>query len=177
MVANNNPPKMMKIYGAMSRLGIAAICLCVAACENKEQKMARGFVLPKGDIAQGKAAFVDMKCHDCHSVYGTELSGVSGHEEDRFELGGKVRKVKSYGELVTAIINPQHKVSKEYLSQIEAKQGKGSVAQMPTMNDKMTVEQMIDIAEFLNSRYEKKVSEEQSSDAAPYYYGPTFYGL
>lgn len=47
--------------------------LLLVACGGKEAKMAKGFALPKGDIEKGKQAFIDMKCHQCHTVSGEKL--------------------------------------------------------------------------------------------------------
>ena len=67
---------------------------------------ARGFSLPPGDPIAGRVAFIELKCSNCHSVFG-DAEFVRAPEYDGLivPLGGEVRVVKSYGELVTAIIH------------------------------------------------------------------------
>lgn len=33
------------------------------------EKSTRGFVFPEGDVARGKATFVELKCTECHQVH------------------------------------------------------------------------------------------------------------
>ena len=58
--------------------------------------------------------------------------------------------MKSYGELVTAIIQPQHVVSPEYTAKLSEDQRKGTVSPMPNYNGRMTVAQLTDIVTFLS---------------------------
>ena len=77
------------------------------------------------------------------------------HGVDSFKgagsLGGKVARIKTYGELVTSIINPSHRLAKAYPSdeiQIEGR------SRMLNYNDAMTVSELIDLVAFLQPRYE-----------------------
>ena len=67
-------------------------------------------------------------------------------------LGGEVMKVKTYGELVTAIIHPSHKLSplleKEWMEQAK-------LSPMGSFNRVMTVEQMIDLVAYLQPKYKE----------------------
>lgn len=133
--------------------------LFLAACGDEEKKNAKGFVLPEGDIARGKVAFTEMKCHRCHTVAGETLPKSGEESKLSIHLGGEVRKVKTYGQLVTSIMNPQHVLSSDYLETLKGDELKGADSPMPSMNDSMTVSQMIDIVEFLHARYVKLVPE------------------
>ena len=67
-------------------------------------------------------------------------------------LGGKVTFIRTYGELVTSVINPSHGLAPGF----KKEQLKGAkLSPMPEFNDVMTVGQMIDLVAFLQSRYEK----------------------
>lgn len=133
----------------------SALLLVNSSCRNEAAKMAKGFRLPEGNVENGKAAFLQMKCHQCHSVAEVVLPNSDSPSPIALELGGMVRKVKTYGELVTSIIQPQHIVSPEYLRKLEAPGVQGTISPMPSFNDTMTVTQLTDIVTFLHSHYQK----------------------
>lgn len=122
-------------------------------CDNP--KSPSGFRLPDGDIPKGKQAFIALKCNSCHSVEGVEMPPPSLFN---MPLGGETPRVKTYGQLVTAIINPSHVVSEKYRKLM----GDLKISPMPEMNREMTVEQMIDLVAFLQSRYKLIVPPEQN---------------
>lgn len=150
----------------LSKVGLSSLFL-LTACGDKEAKEAKGFVLPEGNGEKGKEAFVALNCHQCHSVAGETFPKFEGDSKVMLHLGGEVHKVKTYGELVTAVINPKHVVSKDYLETIDKEEREGTNSPMSSFNDTMTVEQMIDIVEFLHSHYVK---------LEPAYEGPPYYG-
>lgn len=113
-------------------------------------KSGKGLALPDGDIEAGKAAFVDMQCNTCHQVHGVELPPAATTGPVSVELGGKVYKVKNYGELVTSVINPSHSIARH--GDQELVQADGS-SMMANYNSTMTVQQVIDLVAFLQSRY------------------------
>lgn len=118
----------------------------------------RGFRLPEGDIQAGEAAFAELKCTLCHSVEGVDFAGIApgtGHV-----LGGEVRRVQTYGELVTAVIDPNHSVASKYAATHPTPEGKpAEKSPMPSRNSTMTVRQLSDIVTFLHSRYREKGPE------------------
>jgi hypothetical protein len=67
-------------------------------------------------------------------------------------IGGKVLSIDSYGELVTSIINPSHKLATRYAKELVAVDGE---SRMKNYNDVMTVTQLIDVVSFLQSQYER----------------------
>ena len=62
--------------------------------------------------------------------------------------------MRSYGELLTSVVNPEHKKLAVNLQQLP-EEGQQLESPMPDFNDVMTVRQLIDLTEFLHSRYEK----------------------
>lgn len=118
------------------------------AC-SPESKMAHGFVLPEGDIEAGKTAFVALKCTTCHEVDGVDLEGAP--TGSGVVIGGEVRRIKTYGELVTAVINPQHELSAPFNR--GAEEGAPTRSPMPDYSRDMTVKHLQDIVAFLHSRY------------------------
>ena len=138
------------------QLALVLLALFTVGCANP--KSARGFRLPDGDVERGKAAFIELKCSTCHTVKGTEIP--SPDKDFAYVrvvvLGGEIRQVKTYGELVTSIINPSHVLAPGYPKELIAK---GNRSAMADFNDTMTVQQLIDLVAFLQSRYELVLPE------------------
>ena len=133
---------------------------------SKDQRTVEGFVLPPGNVEQGKAAFVEIGCPKCHTVANSDIeqpADASFH----VEIGGEVRRVKHYGDLLTSVVNPDHKVSRVYRVQDES--GQEFSSPMPKFADTMSVTQLIDLVEFLHSTYTSAVPE---YGGRYYYYGP-----
>jgi sulfur-oxidizing protein SoxX len=120
------------------------------ACET-DRMSEKGFSLPEGNAINGKQAFIYMHCHECHTVEGEDLPALALAEPPFVELGGKVTRVKTYGELVTAIINPSHKLAKGYPPDLVSNDGE---SRMPVYNGYMTVQELIDIVTFLQPHYD-----------------------
>ena len=111
-------------------------------------KSGRGFVFPEGSIARGQKAFVEMKCYTCHRVDGVaDLPAPTVAADKVVLLGGKVLQVRTYGELVTAVIHP----SEALTARLPGLEGKDSP--MTKVNDTMTVTQMLDLVTFLQPQY------------------------
>ena len=110
----------------------------------------RGFSLPEGDVGMGRDAFVYMQCHQCHTVANEAFPPLPGAEH-YVELGGDVTNVKSYGELVTSIINPSHDLAEGYAEQLVSEDGESN---MYNYNQYMTVQELIDLVAFLQPHYQ-----------------------
>lgn len=130
-------------------LGLAAmLTLALLAGCDSGPKSGRGFVFPEGDSGRGRKAFTDLKCYACHRVDGVaDLPAPTVAPEKVVLLGGEVVAVRTYGELVTAVIHPDKAVT----AGGPATQG----TRMPPVNDTMTVTQMLDIVTFLHPRYKQ----------------------
>jgi len=96
------------------------------------------FALPEGDIQRGRETFVALQCHACHSVADIDQTESGPTPPIHKRLGGEVTRVKSYEDLVTSIINPSHRPGR---------------SPMPSYNDVMTVQQLVDLVTFLQSEY------------------------
>jgi L-cysteine S-thiosulfotransferase len=113
------------------------------------------FPVEEGDIAAGRQAFIDHRCHQCHSIADERLPPLAGASPPIFELGGATTVVRSYGDLVTSIINPNHSVSEGYRQQLLLNAQVPLESPMPTPEiDNMSVRQLIDIVAFLDSKYQ-----------------------
>jgi len=151
----------MNKYAAMTAVTTLALAVSVAACKPKP---GRGFRLPEGDAEKGKAAFVALQCHVCHTVDGVELPKPINPGSNIVVIGGTVAKLKTYGELVTAVINPSHDLAPGFdKSKLKA----GETSPMPDYAETMTVRQMTDIVTFLHAHYKELAP--QPSYPAQYY--------
>jgi mono/diheme cytochrome c family protein len=122
--------------------------LCTVGCQ-PEARQAKGFRLPPGDIAKGQAALVALNCHSCHTVQGVTLPEPISPGPYNVALGGEVLKVKTYGQLVTAIIHPSHDLAASF----DAGKVEDALSPMPVYNHVLTEKQLIDMVAFLHSRY------------------------
>jgi L-cysteine S-thiosulfotransferase len=129
-------------------IGLVALAAVLAACGPKSPL---GFNLPDGDATRGRTAFVELRCNACHEVAGLDLGYRNGPVH--VTLGGKTTRVRTYGELVTSIINPSHRLAPRYPEDQVAVNGQ-SLMSAAYLNDVMTVQQLIDLVAFLESTYE-----------------------
>jgi hypothetical protein len=132
-------------------LTVAALAVLLSACGLNDPKSARGFRLPDGDAEAGKKALVDLGCHTCHQVEGIEAE-FAGTGAARVRLGGETTVVRSYGELVTSIINPSHRIAIGTDPAQVAPEGQ-SLMEVAALNDRMTVRQLTDLVAFLQTTY------------------------
>lgn len=141
----------MRFKNVLIVLSVASTVV-TAGCANS---MIFGFPADQGDIAAGRQAFIDHRCHQCHSIAGDRMPPLAGADRPILELGGPTSMVRSYAELTTSIINPNHAISERYRDQELLKGNLPLDSPMPRPNlDTMTVRQMLDIVTFLDSKYE-----------------------
>jgi sulfur-oxidizing protein SoxX len=126
----------------------------LSACTG-EGTPVKGFVLPQGDIARGKQVFVDFNCHGCHTIPEMEFPETDSESPFILEIGGKVYRVKNYGELMTSIVYPNHVISPKYSAKLEKPDRAAAISPMPYYGETMTVAELIDLVEFLHAQYTK----------------------
>lgn len=157
---------MRRIYNLLC---VTAIGMVIMSCENTERTtQEKGFRIPKGDVVVGETLFKELQCYGCHSIAGVEAPKDGPHVfEEKIPLGGSSFHIKSYGELVTSIIDPSHSIASSYLASLPEEERKEIVSSpMVVYNEDVTVQELIDLAAFLHSKY---VVEERPLD---YYYYP-----
>ena len=132
-----------------SQLGLCLVVigLLMGGCDNLQS--GRRLRLPAGSAANGKAAFTTLKCTECHTVVGVDLPKPTVASDLVVELGGKVPRLRTVGDLLTSIIHPTQSAS--FKMKRPAAGAPGS--EMPTVNDVMTVSQMVDLVRFLQPQY------------------------
>ena len=132
---------------ALALLSLAAL----SACDRDAMMSSKGFRLPEGDATVGREVFLYMQCHQCHSISGEELPVIPGQEPPYVALGGPVSKVKTYGQLITSIINPTHKLATGYAEEVVAEDGE---SKMYIYNEHMTVQELVDLVMYLQPHYD-----------------------
>lgn len=135
--------------------GLAIVlCVMLAGC-TPQPTSGRGFTLPTGDSAAGKTVFTRHNCQRCHTI-----AGVARSEEDQemdVSLGGEVSRISTYGELVTSVINPSHRLARGLPEEDVADDGE---SRMQNYNDVLTVSELIDLVAFLQSKYSLRPYEQ-----------------
>ncbi|UCD70235.1 MAG: cytochrome C [Betaproteobacteria bacterium] len=140
------------------------IALSVASGCATPPKSGKGFTLPEGDAEAGKQNYISFRCNACHKIEGIDQIAAEGEEPElSIALGGEVTRIETYGELVTSIINPSHRLAKGY--PVEAVSVDGQ-SRMTVYNDVMTVTELTDLIAFVQSRY--KLLEYEITDYPMY---------
>ena len=127
-----------------------AVLLCLTALAACTPESPYGFRLPDGDAAAGRQAFVELGCNACHEVAGVPIEYLEGIA--RIKLGGETTHLRTYGELVTSIINPSHKIAPQHRNRGAVLDGE-SVMTYLYLNQVMTVQELVDLVAFLQPTY------------------------
>jgi len=135
-------------------VAILLISLVSSACDSQNRPV-KGFVLPPGNSERGKQVFIDQGCYQCHTLPAIELPERAANPAVTLEIGGKVYRVKDYGELLDAIVSPDHIVSAKYRMELASDERKNAHSPMPNFNEKITVAELIDLVAFLHEQYIK----------------------
>src|SRR5688572_12389091 len=130
---------------------IVAMIFCATLLQGCASQFGSGFYLPEGDAARGREAFVALHCQSCHFV-DKEGPPLSGPGAGLVGLGGDTARVRTYGDLVTSIVNPSHEVADEYIADEHAENRVSPMASA-FLNNFVTVQQLVDIVAFLQDAY------------------------
>ena len=147
MVNRLGPALQTRIHDALSAVALAMFVLGITGCTPE----ARGFKLPPGNAEAGMQTFQELGCNQCHSVGSIARNAESTSELD-VQLGGPVGRVKTYGDLLTSIIHPSHRILKTYPPQDVATEA--GTSRMRDYSETMTVKQLVNLVTFLESEYE-----------------------
>jgi hypothetical protein len=141
-----------------------SVALSMSAGCATAPKSGKGFTLPQGNAQTGKEIFVDMQCNACHKLSGVDqVAGEGGKPQMSIALGGEVTRIQTYGELVTSVINPSHRLAEGYpVDEVSV----GGKSKMRNYNDVMTVTELTDLVMFLQSKY--KLQEYELTDYPVY---------
>lgn len=152
----------------MSRARESALAMCVtialiglSGCWSADSP--RGFTLPEGDVEKGRQTFAELGCSSCHIVAGADLPPADGVADFTVVLGGETTRVRTYGELVTSIIHPSHRIAEGYEREVVTRAGR---SRMTIYNDVMTVTELTDLVTFLLTHY--RVPQYVATDYPPW---------
>jgi mono/diheme cytochrome c family protein len=101
------------------------------------------FTLPEGDPTRGREVFMKFECYSCHQVVG-EMFPEPGGEAVGPELS-QMAPLHPLEYFASAVMNPGAVIREE------RSRAEDSRSKMPSFNDVMTVEELIDLAAFLKS--------------------------
>jgi len=136
----------MRVLSIMTSIAAASI---LGACDLTPDS-SYGFRLPDGDPERGRQVFNDKQCASCHAIAGLESLRDGVEPEMTVEIGGMSTRVSTYGELVTSVINPSHRIARQYRDEAFSEDGE---SRMRNYNDVMTVTELIDLVAFLQDQY------------------------
>ena len=121
----------------------SVLCLLCVACSPQE----RGFNLPPVLVVRRPARSALLPCTSLFRSGDVSYVG----KQLNLQLGGVSTHVKTYGDLVTSIINPSHKLSRGNDHATVAETGESV---MRNYNETLTVQELIDLVAFLQDEYE-----------------------
>lgn len=135
-------------------LHICMISVVITACANDPNRQQDfDFPIERGNIEEGRQTFIDLGCHQCHTVANTELPDFPTFPLLRLELGGPTDPYMSNARLMTSLINPNHHVSEKLWDLLRLDGSVPLESPMPNF-DFITVSQLVDLVVFLDSKYE-----------------------
>ena len=140
----------LRPVGSMNKLLAAAAALVtVAACA---PNTALRVQFPLGSVQRGREAFVALECNSCHRVDDAEIPPPPAPSPFNVVLGGHTPRIESYGDIITAIVNPSHRLARSY----RAAAGRDVPSPMAArfLNEVMTTQQLVDIVAFLRTQYD-----------------------
>jgi Cu/Ag efflux protein CusF len=112
------------------------------------------FTMPKGDPTKGRDAFVKYACYDCHEVRGENFDFGGMDYGPELSQMGSLHPLEYFTE---SIINPSAWASKQ-------DRGPDGQSMMPTYNERMTVQELIDLSAYLSSLRPKDVPKSVSGE-------------
>ncbi len=136
----------------MRKVLLSFVLLAAAAACDTGPKSGYGLRLPEGEPDRGRQVFIDKHCTSCHEVIGQEPLREGVDPEMTVYIGGLTTKIDTYGQLVTSVVNPSHKIAKTYRRDEFSSNGESA---MRSYNDEMTVTELIDLVAFLQEQYEE----------------------
>jgi Cu/Ag efflux protein CusF len=96
------------------------------------------FTMPKGDFEKGREVFKQYVCYVCHEVRGEEFPPGSGAGPELSQMG-PLHPLEYFTE---STINPSAQASKKH-------RGPDGKSTMPDYNERMTVQELIDLSAYL----------------------------
>ena len=135
-----------------SVFGVMA-CVGLLAARDMSPRSSYGFRLPECDAEAGLVVYKTKQCASCHIIEARPELRDGIEPELDVVIGGLQTRIATHGELVSAVINPSHKLARGYGGDAYRDDNGRSV--MRNYNDEMTVAELIDLVAFLQGEYEE----------------------
>ncbi|MBP9865540.1 MAG: cytochrome c [Candidatus Omnitrophica bacterium] len=133
------------VVGILSgMLFLQGICF---ASRDEGLEPAKYLFIPQGNAAEGKKAFIQLKCNSCHQT----ADHVSPTPPVAAKIGptfGITQAEYPAGWIANSIISPSHTIAIDSDGQSEG----GKLSRMPDFTDIMTVHQLIDIIAYIQAQ-------------------------
>jgi Cu/Ag efflux protein CusF len=109
------------------------------------------FAMPRGDAVKGRAVFEKFSCYSCHEVRGEKFPPLDKGQAVGPELSqmGPMHPLEYFTE---SIVNPNAVGAKKY-------RGPDGRSKMPSFNEDMSVQELIDVSAYLASLKPKGVAK------------------
>lgn len=131
---------------------VIAAVVCVATLAACAPNTAFLVTFPVGNRERGREAFIALECHACHRIADATLPVHPSPSTLLVALGGHTPRIETYGDIITAIVNPSHRVARSYRAVAGRSERSPMAAQF--LNEVMTTQQLVDIAAFLHDEYD-----------------------
>jgi L-cysteine S-thiosulfotransferase len=141
--------RLASLVGMKGLVGAAACVATLAACAPNTGFLVR---FPLGNTQRGRDAFVALECHACHRIADVEMPPHPTPASFTVALGGHTPRIETYGDIITAIVNPSHRLARSYRAVAGRNEPSPMSAQF--LNEVMTTQQLVDIAAFLRPEYD-----------------------
>jgi mono/diheme cytochrome c family protein len=112
------------------------------------------FAIPAGDHHAGRQVFIDFECFKCHEVLGEDFPAPKAEQGDvgpALSGMGAMHPAEYFAE---TIIDPNASVAwriKHHKTETKGYLGADGKSKMPSYNETMTVQQLIDVVAYLKS--------------------------
>jgi hypothetical protein len=146
--------KQIDIIDNLAKMLIGGVALLssllILSCSPKENSPA-GFILPPGYTISGQTTLAALGFINCHKVNGVSFTANAPVQSDLIvTIGGPQPRVKTYGQLVTAIIHPNAAILRNDGRYVDA----NGDSLMPDYTQMMAIQQMTDLVTFLQEHYD-----------------------
>ena len=112
------------------------------------------FAIPPGDHHAGRQVFIDFECFKCHEVVGEEFPAPKAEQGDVGSALSGMGAMHSAEYFAEVMIDPNASVAwriKHHKAEKKGYLGPDGTSKMPSYNDTMTIQQLIDVVAYMKS--------------------------
>jgi len=112
------------------------------------------FAMPAGNHHAGRQVFIDFECFKCHEVRGEDFPAPKAEQGDVGSVLSGMGAMHTAEYFAEVMIDPNASVAwrvKHHKSENKGYLGPDGTSKMPTYNDSMTIQQLIDMVAYMKS--------------------------